>query len=151
MWVFKASGVALVVLSCSMFGFCKSRSVSARAKKLSLFCGGLDLLFEYVEQGSLELEPAIEKSFAKCSFINKQQSGFVCVDCDLSSEDKDIITDFLSKLGFSAKKAECDRIAALKIVMQKRAQAAYDETAQKCKLWQSFGICIGLMLGILLI
>lgn len=151
MWVFKTAGVALVVLSCSMFGFCKSRSVSARAKKLLLFCGGLDMLFEYVEQGSLELEPAIKKAFIKCSFINKQQSGFVCVDGDLNPEDKDIITDFLSKLGFSAKKAECERIRALKNVMQKCAQTAHDEAAQKCKLWQIFGICAGLMLGILLI
>lgn len=149
--VFRAAGAVLVALSCSMLGLYKSRSVSARAKKLLLFCNGLDELFEYIEQQTLELEPAITKAFEKCDFIKKQKVKFLCIDADLNTEDKDIINNFLISLGFSAKKTECDRIKALKSVIEKRTQAAFNEKGQKCRLWQAFGVCTGLILGILLI
>lgn len=147
----KIAGVALIVISCSMAGFFKSRSVMLRGKKLSLFCDGLDLLFEHIEQGNCELDTAFKKSFSKCNFLIFEKTNAVCRDNDLDTEDKEIINSFFSSLGVSPKKAECDRIKNCRTVMKKRAETAMSDAPQKCKLCQTFGVCIGLVLGILLI
>ena len=147
----KIFGLILLVSSCSFFGFSKSFSVRARAKKLSLFCDGLALLYEYIEQGNFELEAAIKNAFSSCDFIAFKSLKPYCKDRDLSTEDKEIINSFFKSIGHSAKKAECDRVAHCRAVIKKRADAAISDTERICKLYQTFGICIGLVLGILLI
>ena len=151
MSLIKTVGVSCIVASCIFAGFFKSYSVKSRSRKLSLFCDGLDLLYEYIEQGNCELQAALKKSFSKCSFLTFQNTNTVCKDGDLNADDKEIINSFFISLGRSVKKAECDRINSCKNVMSKRASAAAADTLQKCKLWQTCGICVGLTIGILLI
>ena len=151
MSLLKTLGVILIVLSCSAAGFLKSYSVLARGKKLSLFCEGLDLLLEYIEQSKCELGFALKTAFLKCDFLSFDNTYVKCCDSDLNVEDKALINDFFSSLGSSAKKIECDRIKSLKNIMINRAQQAIKETPQKCKLWQTFGVCTGLTIGILLV
>ena len=147
----KSTGVLLIVVSFAMAGFFKSRSIKARAKKLSALCDGLDLLFEYIEQSGSTLEVALGVAFSKCDFLEFQKTAALCHDNDLTADDKAAITDFFASLGHSAKKAECDRIQSFKSVMTRRARVALEEAPQKCKLWQTMGICTGLVIGILLI
>ena len=147
----KLAGVLLVVLSCSLAGFFKSRCILLRVKKLSLFCDGTDLLFEYIQQGNCELKTALKTAFIKCEFINFEKTEANCCDNDLIAEDKQLINDFLHSLGYSSKKAECDRIKSFSSLMQKRLKQAENDMAQKSKIYQTFGICIGLAIGILLI
>lgn len=147
----KTIGVILIVASCGLCGFLKSLSVRSRAKKLLLFCEGLSVLYEYIEQGGCELLTALKNSFSKCDFLNFQNIKTVCCDGDLNVEDKRIINSFFVSLGHSAKKAECDRINLCGVTMKKRADEAYNDTKQKCKLYQTFGVCAGLIIGILLI
>ena len=54
-------------------------------------------------------------------------------------------------LGAFAKRAECDRIINFKLKIQKLRDEAEKDAEQKCKVYQTFGICIGLAMGILLI
>lgn len=147
----KAAGVILIVISCSMAGFLKSRCVLARVKKMSLFCDGLELLFEYIEQGNCELKTAFKTAFSKCGFLTFEKNNAVCRDNDLTVEDKILINEFFCSLGTSAKKAECDRINNFKIKMKTHLKDIETNMAQKSKIYQTFGICIGLTLGILLI
>ncbi len=147
----KTTGVILIVISCGLCGFLKSLSVRSRAKKLSLFCDGIALLYEYIEQGGCELLTALNISFSRCAFLDFNNIGAVCCDVDLNTEDKKIINSFFDSLGHSSKKAECDRINLCGVTMKKRADEAYNDTKQKCKLYQTFGVCTGLIIGILLI
>lgn len=147
----KLCGVLLVILSCSTAGFLKSRCVLLRVKKLSLFCDGLDQLFEYVQQGNCELKTALKTAFLKCEFLSFQNTNVLCCDNDLNSDDKALINDFFSLLGASPKKAECDRISNFKLKMRTHLKDAESDMSQKSKIYQTFGICIGLALGILLI
>ena len=151
MWIVKLFGILLIVASCSMAGFLKSRRVHNRAKKLRALCDGTALLFEYVEQGKYELKKAIKKAFFKCEFINFEKQNAICADRELNDEDNKLITDFLKSLGFSSKKAECDRIKAFGLILEKRLDEAHTEMTQKSKIYQAFGVCIGLAIGILLI
>lgn len=151
MWAFKTAGVTLIVISCSLAGFLKSRSVIARGKKLSLLCDGILLLFEYIDQGNYELGDALKTAFSRCDFLSFEKSDYICCDSDLSVDDKLIISDFFRSLGCSAKKADCDRIKSFSTLMQKRQKEAQDEAKQKSKVYQTLGVCIGLSIGILLI
>ena len=151
MLLVKLLGIFLVVISCSVAGFLKSLSIKNRGKKLSIFCDGLNTLYEYINQGGTELFSAIQNSFSKCNFLCCENHKICCEDGDLSHEDKAIINSFFASLGHSAKKAECDRISTCKITMQKRLKDAENDTFQKCKIYQTFGVCIGLAVGILLI
>lgn len=151
MFAIKITGISVTVLSCFLFGFFKSRSFKMRYRKLILFCDGLDLLYEYVEQENCELITALKKAFKGCGFISFNGDCVLCRDGDLSKDDKAVIDAFFSLLGKSAKKIECDRIKSTKNALKKRAEEIFDEAPKKCKLWQTGGICIGLFIGILLI
>ncbi len=147
----KLSGILLLITVCSMLGILKGISIKQRCKKLSLFCDGLDTLYEHIEQGSCELEKAIKISFAKCDFLYHLNGNTFCYDNDLKPQDKTIIDELFLSVGSSAKKAECDRIRLCGITMQKRLKEAEDDREQKCKIYSTFGICIGLGLAVLLI
>lgn len=151
MLVFRLMGTALIVFVCSAAGFFKGLSIKTRYKKLLLFCSGIEMLYEYIEQGGYELNKAIKNAFLKCSFICLKDGSFFCVDNDLNNEDKTLINDFLSSLGCSTKKTECDRIKTFAINIKKRLKEAENEAAQKSKIYQTFGVCIGLILGVLFV
>lgn len=151
MLLIKTIGIVLLVLFCVFAGFLKSFSVRSRGKKLSVFCDGLDLLYEHIEQGNCELDKALKSAFSKCDFLNFKATASACKDQDLTAEDRETINSFFLSLGASPKKAECDRIKHCRIVMKQRRDTALADAQRSCKLWQTFGICIGLTLGILLI
>lgn len=147
----KALGLFLVVSVCSLIGFLKGQSIKSRYKKICTFCGGLDDFYEYIEQGDCDLKKAIKNAFDRCDFLYHSNQSTFCYDNDLNGEDKAIIDSFFLSLGHSAKKAECDRIKLCKIKMQKRQAEAEGEMNQKCKIYNTFGVCIGLGLAVLLI
>ncbi|MBQ8739932.1 MAG: stage III sporulation protein AB [Clostridia bacterium] len=151
MLLFKISGIFLIVIVCSAAGLLKSLSIKNRSKKLSAFCDGLNTLYEYIEQGGCELDIAIKISFSKCVFLQHKNGRFLCLDNDLKGEDKAMIDGFFDGLGSSAKKAECDRINSFKLKMKTHLKEAENDVSQKSKIYQTFGICIGLAIGILLI
>lgn len=151
MLVIKVIGISLAVLSCICFGFFKSFSIKSRAKKLSLISNGMIMLNEYIEQSNLELDIALKKAFSKCNFLDFSNDEIIISDKDLTFEDKKFLKDFFADLGKYTKKSECDRIKLYYTDIQKIADIAFSESFQKCKLWQTFGICIGLTLGVLLI
>lgn len=149
-WI-KFLGIILIVFSCSTVGFLKSASIKKRSQKLTCFCEGLDMLYEYVEQGGTELYYAIKKSFSRCEFLHSSGNRFFCEDIDLNREDKALIDNFFKSLGISVKKVECEHIHNCKSGMKIRANQAENDVNQKSKIYQMFGICIGIVIGILLI
>lgn len=148
---FKFFGIFLIVAVCSAFGFLKSLSLKKRCKKISAFCEGLNTLYECIEQGGCDCDTAVKNSFSKCEFLHCKDGSFICLDNDLKSDDKAMIDDFFSALGLSVKKAECDRINVFKLKMKSVLKECENDISQKSKIYQTFGICIGLVMGILLI
>lgn len=151
MFIIKLFGIFLIIIVGSAAGFLKSLSIKNRSKKLSLFCDGLNTLYEYVEQGGCELDAAIKNSFLKCAFLQQKNGRFLCFDNDLTADDKALIDNFFDTLGLSAKKAECGKINGFKLKMKMQLKDAENDVSQKSKIYQTFGICIGLTIGILLI
>lgn len=151
MFIIKLFGIFLIVIVSVATGFLKSLSIKNRSKKLSRFCDGLNTFYEYIEQGGCELDIAIKNSFSECAFLQHKNGRFFCFDNDLTADDKTMIDGFFEGLGLSAKKAECDRINSFKLKMKMHLKEAENDVSQKSKIYQTFGICIGLVVGILLI
>ena len=151
MRMIKLVGILLIIICCSMVGYLKSSHIKNRVKKLGLIYEGAQLLFENIQQGKYELGKAVKKSFIKCGFIKFEKQNIFCEDADLSANDVKVVNEFLNSLGFSTKKIECDRIKNFGLLIQKRLSEAEAERAQKSKIYQTFGVCIGLLIGILLI
>lgn len=151
MLLIKVSGLILVMLSSVMFGFLKSKSLVLRSKKLFLILEGTDMLYEHIEQEGCELYQAVEKSFFQCDFLSFGNNSFSFCEDYLKSDEAQEIKAFFASLGSSVKKAECDRIINFKLKIKKFYEMAEKDALQKCKIYQTFGICIGLALGILLI
>lgn len=151
MFIIKLFGIFLIVIVSAAAGFLKSLSIKNRSKKLSLFCEGLSTLYEYVEQGVCELDIAIKNSFLKCAFLQQKNGRFLILDSDLTACDKAMIDGFFDTIGLSAKKAECDKINSFKLKMEMQLKDAENDVLQKSKIYQTFGICIGLVVGVLLI
>lgn len=150
MFLIKCFGIALVVLSIAFIGFLKSRSLIERYKKLSLFSDCTNNLYNYIEQGGLELAVAIKSAFLKCEFLTMQRDKILCNDNDLK-RDKLFIEEFFIGLGSSTKKVECDRIKHFNLKLKTRIKEAEDNVIQKSKVYQTMGVCVGLAIGILLI
>ncbi len=151
MLLLKILGLFTVVTVCSMLGFLKGQTIKSRCKKLSCFCDGLNALYEHIEQENCELKMAIKTSFDKCDFLYRSGNDTFCYDNDLNTQDRGIIDEFFISLGHSPKKAECDRIKLCSSTMQKRLKQAEAEKEQKCKIYSTFGVCIGLGIAVLLI
>ncbi len=150
MFIIKAIGVFLIVVSSALIGLLKSRSLQERRKKLGLLLDGTNIFLNYIQQGECELEIAIKNAFLKCNFLNLNGKKILCCDNDLKN-DKALIEDFFRVLGNSTKMIECNRINQFKIKLKSRLNEAENDVAQKVKIYQILGICIGLTIGILLI
>ncbi len=146
----KLLGIVLIVVSSSFIGFLKSNSLTNRYKKLSLFYDGINILYDYIEQGGYELDIAIKNSFSKCVFLKRESDKLLCFDADLK-KDKKIIEEFFVCLGTCTKRVECDRINAFRQKIKTHLKEAQNDILQKSKIYQTFGICIGLTVAILLI
>ena len=151
MLTIKLIGIVLIVFASTLAGFLKSRSLLNRSKKLLLLLDGVNMLFEYVEQEGCELSEAVKNSFCKCDFLNLKENIDLSCESDLKKDDKLEIVSFFSLLGSGVKKLECDRIINFKAKVKSLHSAAEKDVLQKCRIYQTFGICIGLSIGILLI
>lgn len=147
----KFTGVLFIIISTSLIGFLKSRSLNLRVKKLLRLSGGLSLFYEYVEQGSFEIYTAVENAFKDCDFLQIKSNNIICTDCDLAPDEQNEINSFFKSLGSGFKKEECDRIKNFELYIKKHLKTAENDVRQKCRLYQTLGVCLGLMLGILLI
>lgn len=150
MFIFKLFGVTLIVTTSTLIGFLKSRSLIERRKKLSLLLDGTNALYNYIDQGEFELEIAVNQAFGKCGFLSAYNGQIVCDDIDLK-KDKLLIDEFFMRLGYSTKKIECDSINHFTLKLNSRLKEASNDATQKCRVYQTLGVCAGLTIGILLI
>ena len=151
MWIIRLIGAALIVASSALIGFLKGNTLAERYKKLSAIYDGVNTLYEYVERGGCELEKAVKNSFLSVKFLQFKDNVFSCDDKSLTKEDNELLNSFISTLGLSVKKTECDKINNFKIKLKTHINDAKTNYAQKGKIYQSFGICIGLVLAVLLV
>ncbi len=151
MIMFKLMGIVMIVFSSSMIGFFKSKSLVARHKKLQQIYDAVCVLYNHINQGDYELEKALENSLAKCGFLHVKNGEYICDDNDLTQDDKLIIKSFFSEIGSSVKSVECERINAFKLKIKSQLGFAQSDCHNKCKIYQTLGVCAGLVIGILLI
>lgn len=148
MIVFKISGIILIIFSSALAGFLKSRSLVLRYKELELIYNGVQVLYEQINHGGRELEKAIKYSFLKCNFLVFQGEKFYYCDNNLTKDDKVLIDEFFASLGHSVKKSECERIRLFEANIKKQLIQAQEDVKQKCRLYQTLGVCVGLAISI---
>lgn len=147
----KCAGLLIVVCSCAFIGFLKSRLLSERYEKLLQIYDGVNMLYECVEKGGCELSTAVKSSFCNAKFLSFENEVLFCADSGFMDRDRELINSFFSTLGSSVKKVECDKINNFKLKLEMHIQEAKNAFLQKGKIYQTFGICIGLALAVLLI
>lgn len=151
LWTIKLTGIVTVLLSCTLFGFYKGFSIRQRLIKIQKLTAALDNLYEHIKYGEKELPEAFKLLSFQCSFLQINGGTAHCKDNDLSEEENELINDFFDSLGKNAKQAECERIAAFKKTLDTRLAGARLECAQKSRLWQTGGVCIGIAAAIMMI
>lgn len=139
-----------MVTSSSVIGFLKSRSLVERHKKLLLLSDAVNTFYNYIEQGGFELDFLIKNAFSKCNFLTFGRNEILCNDSDLK-KDKSLIEEFFVRLGNSTKKVECDHINYFILKLKTVLVDAQNDVAQKSKVYQTLGVCVGLTIGILFI
>lgn len=150
MFIIRLFGVFLVVVASSFFGFLKSNSLTQRYKKLLQLSDCVNTLYNYIEQGGFELDFLVKNVFLKCKFLTFNGSAIECNDGDLE-KDKEFIEGFFARLGNSTKKVECDQISHFILRLKSVLSDAKNDVTQKCRVYQTLGVCAGISIGILLI
>ena len=151
MWIIKLLGIVIVVLVSAFTGFLKSNMLAERYKKLSAIYDGTNNLYEYVQNSGCELFEAVKNSYSGINFLHIKNGAFMCDYNALTKEDTKLIDAFFISLGASAKKIECDKINNFRLKLNTHIKQAKTNYEQKGKIYQTFGICIGLTIAVLLI
>ena len=151
LWIIKLTGIITVLLSCSLIGFYKSFSLKQRLIKIQSLTAALNTLYEHINYGDKELPEAMKFLTAQCPFLEISGGAAYCQDSDLTDEENKLINDFFLTLGRNGKQAECERIKAFKGILADRKSTLQQDSAQKSRLWQTGGVCIGIAAAIMMI
>lgn len=151
MLVIKLSGLALIFLSSSLFGFYKARLLGARVKTIGGIIGSLSCLKEQIEYGGGELGSILPLCFSDTDAVCIDTDGIKVSSSILTAEDKGILDDLFAVLGSADSATECSRIERCLSLLKRQYHTAQDELNQKGKLWRSGGVCLGAAICIFLI
>lgn len=149
--ILKASGMCIVMLSFTAFGFYKGYALKMRLERLNEIINGLLVLCEQIGFSGGELKELIPLCFSHTSGITFHENELAVSGEWLNADDKRIICEMLENLGENDAKTECDKIRRAVSVIEIRRNAALKDCDKKMKLWHCGGVCAGLAVCIFLI
>lgn len=147
MWLFKGLGLALIFSVCSGAGFLKSRTLTLRAEALRDVAQSLYDLSQRIRLCSGELSELLPLCF-KSIKINITESGFSATQGDLTSQDTDILNEFLRDVGMSDSSGEYNRAISYAALFESRYNRAKLDSDNLCKLYKSLGVLCGIFICI---
>ncbi len=151
MRIFKMVLILLVFGAFTAFGRMKALELKKRVEKLN---GAVNSLVELKQRIAIigqEVESAVSETIEKEVYIKLENRKYICLDLNLACEDKRILNEFFSKLGCGFRESECERIDLCTELLRGQLRRATDEYNQKFKVWQTAGVCIGLVAGIMIV
>lgn len=150
MWIFKAAGLGILFICCSVAGFLKSFSLKKRADKLSCFIKALSELSERIRGGEGEIKQLCSVCFEKN--LGSFQKGRFSVSKDfLSKEDITLLNEFFENLGMKDSLREYERCMLYKKLLENKQSDAEGDFRSLSGLYSTLGVLCGVFIIIILL
>ena len=141
----KLTGIAVIVLSCSIFGFLKSFSKRQEILRLQKIDAALTRADNMLRLGVGDRERILSESFSDIDGIGfteygeKNNTAYACLNT------------FFREFGRGDIPTERQRINRLRYEIREQLEREKKAYASSGKIWRTAGVCVGLSIGIMLI
>lgn len=146
----KAIGFILIVSSSTLIGALKSYQLKLRLTRLNEIYRSVFDLKERIRLNGGEIYRLIIESFGEGA-VDFKDNGFKINRSGLCQQDINIIDEFLSNIGMSDVKAECDRTELYMTLILKQCDIAEKKCVELCKLYNTTGFLCGIFICIFLL
>lgn len=150
MWLFKISGLLLILAVCSCLGLLKSENLKRQSSDLAEFIKSLSRLSELVRIGNYEIDELVNICFKKnLGFL--QNGKFSITSSVLSDAQSRIINEFFEGFGFSDTEGEHNRTELYIKMLKNEQKEALERYSTLGSLYRSVGFMGGLIICIFLL
>lgn len=136
-FIVKWCGMLLLFCSCAFAGFQKAAALRKRVKLLDAVDEALEELDQLIKADGRERNILLRETFGKRHLLLEGTS--VLQD----GEDRRLVDTFLADFGKGDIAGECRRIALCRGLLQLRREAARKTVAERSRVYQVTGICVG--------
>lgn len=145
--LFKLSGLLLLFLSCSAFGFWRSFCISKRAQKLEQITRSCFELGARIKTEKKELSRVISLCFSKETVFIKNERP-VLNKSFLENRDIELLEEFFASFGMRDKASEYERVKLFCAILEKESSFAGEKAKKLCRLYNTLGLLFGLSICI---
>ncbi len=145
----KALGIAVLILVCTATGFYLSERLRRRRDRLGEFCEFIGKISDGIRIGQ-SLPEIFSREGKKLGIIIENDKTFFPTEY-LSTEDKQLLLDFFSRLGMSDTPSQIKRCSTYQSLLLKRLHSAEKETSEKASLYSKLGFFAGLFISVLVV
>ena len=147
----KLTGIAVIVLSCSLLGFIKSFLKKENILDLEKVGDALTRADNMLRLGTGDRKTILSASFADVQGFCTHETG---TNFSFNSRNNFLskcITEFFNEFGRGDVELERQRIERVKLEINEELEKEKNTYASSCRIWRISGVCIGLTIGIMFI
>ncbi len=149
MWLFKISGLLIILIVCGFAGILKSENLKRQSGDLAEFIKGFSQLSELVRIGNYEIGELSAICFKKA--LGFFENGEFIIACNsLTAAQKEIIKEFFGGFGFSDTEGEHSRTILYINMLKSEQKEVLARYATLGSLYRSVGFMGGLIICIFL-
>jgi len=149
--IIKIIGLVFVVFSCYGFGLYKSNLLKKRYEKLSEISICVEKIKNQIRTTNDDIISIFTKSFNNLDYVSLKDNSIVFKDKSLLFDDKKLICDMFASLGSSDKKGECEIVDYYLGEITNQQNTAKSIYKRNVKIFNTFSLCMGLLISILII
>ena len=139
----KTAGLSLLFLCFSLGGYFAAERLDRRVKTLEKVCAGVARYRELMTLSGREIACILPESFEKTGVTFTGGNAQLPRDIPLDSEEKKMLTAFLSQAGTEDINGETRRCRAYLSAFEQRLQAAREHAREKRRIYLVSGVCCG--------
>lgn len=145
--LFKIFGLAILFLSCALFGFFKSFELKRREENLRGIISSLNELSARIKTQNTSIASLVERCFSKNVVRIEVETGEFTV-MGLEKQDKTLLEEFFSDIGMRESDAEHERTRLYCGLFKERLAVVSEECSSLCRLYNTLGILFGVFICI---
>ena len=147
MQIIRITGLVIIFLVPTVYGFFKAFCVAKRSEKLINFVMAISDLCECIKIENIPKNRILRRCFSS-AFLNED----LTLNTDyLKNEDINLLSEFLTGFGKRDKNSEYERTKNYILRLKQNCDKANEEKDKLCKLYSSLGVLCGFSLLIFLI
>ena len=149
--LFKLVGGFMIFISCAFFGFSAAFKLNETEKTLLKYKTSISEIKERIFYDECESEEIIKSVFKNNALVKIDNGKFKVTSNYITKNTRDILEEFLSRLGSSEKQSEVERAELCLRLLEAEHKVISNQIAEKARIYKVLGVCIGMAGGILLI